>query len=107
MDWLMSHGLSLLYAAIGVAGIGGLLNLILKKFITKNLLEKLESGVEKIGFGLGRSVTLGLAKWKWTKPVWNKIIEPYVITIIRIILLQLLVGLTRGLQSDNPSVKDD
>ena len=91
----------------GIAGFGGLLNIILKKFITKKTLNWLGNGVGACGFGLGVFFTVGLSKWRYTKAVWNKIIEPYVIVFLELIVQKFFGGLIRGLESDNQSLNDD
>ena len=45
--------------------------------------------------------TLGLAKFKWTKKVWNKTIEPYVVDAIDNIVSHGIQEFVRGLRSDN------
>ena len=92
-------------AAVGV--IGMVLNIILKKFVTNKMLENLRSKISVFFKGLGIAVTLGLSKVKYVKSVWNSVIEPYVIILLRTIVISALDGFIMGLETDNPSTKDD
>ena len=83
------------YAGMGVAG--GAVAFALKK---------VPNDVLKAKFGLvcykaGMVCTLGLAKWKWTKSVWNKVIEPWVVDAIDNIVANGISEFVRGLRSDN------
>ncbi len=90
---------------IAGAGVLGLvLNFILKKFVTQGRLDDLGSAIEDGGYYVGKWATLGLSHWPYTKPVWNNIIEPYVVMFVKT-LNQFVTGIVKGLQSDNPSTK--
>ena len=52
-------------------------------------------------YSAGVACTLGLAKFKWTKKVWNKTIEPYVVDAIDNIVSHGIQEFVRGLRSDN------
>ena len=52
-------------------------------------------------YGLGVTVTLGMAKWKFTKPIWNKVIEPYFIDVVDNVLVTGLSKFVEGMRSDN------
>ncbi len=52
-------------------------------------------------YGLGVTCTLGLGKWKWTKGIWNKTIEPWVVDAIDNIVANSINEFVRGLRSDN------
>jgi uncharacterized membrane protein YfcA len=52
-------------------------------------------------YGLGVACTLGLAKWKITKSVWNKTIEPYIIDAVDNIVVTGVSRFVEGLRSDN------
>ncbi len=97
MEWM--------YALAGVAGLGAILSLILKKLITKDLLDKIGNVVNKFFYGIGSVCTLGLAKWKLTKGLWNNVLESYVVILLRTIMMNILDGLIRGLESDNKDTK--
>jgi hypothetical protein len=83
------------YAGAGVVGIG--LAWVLKKIPNKTIKAK----VGRWMFGLGVTVTLGLAKWKWTKGVWNKVVEPYCIDLIDNVVVTGLGKFIEGMRSDN------
>ena len=58
----------------------------------------------KVGYwmyGLGVTVTLGLAKWKYTKSIWNKVMEPYCIDLIDNVVVTGLSKFIEGMRSDN------
>ena len=83
------------YAGMGVAGCA-----------TAWVLKKIPNSTIKAKFGswmynLGVVCTLGMVKWKWTKKVWNKTIEPYFIDAIDIILVTGISKFVDGLRSDN------
>ena len=88
MEWL---GLGL-----GLGGSGVVL-FILKKIPN----EKICSVVESVFSKIGASMTLGLSKWKPTKKVWNKTIEPYFIDLIDNLFGSAVRGLIKGFKSDN------
>ena len=83
------------YAGMGAAGIA-----------TAYVLKKIPNNTIKAKFGswmysLGVVCTLGLGKWKWTKKVWNKTIEPYFVDAIDNILVTGISKFVDGLRSDN------
>ena len=83
------------YAGMGVAGMATAF--VLKKIPNKTIKAKFGSWM----YGLGVLCTLGLGKWKWTKGVWNKTIEPYLIDAIDNILVTGISKFVDGLRSDN------
>ena len=83
------------YAGMGVAGCATAF--ILKKIPNKTIKAKFGSWM----YGLGVVCTLGMGKWKWTKSVWNKTIEPYFIDAIDNILVTGISKFVDGLRSDN------
>lgn len=91
------------WTIIGVSGAGALLGLALKKVLTDNVMSAIGHKSYLFGYGLGVFITGGLAKWKYTKGVWNSIVEPYVLVFFRVILHNLEDGIISGLESDNVS----
>lgn len=83
------------YAGVGVAGV--VTAYILKKIPNKTIKAKFGSWM----YNLGVVCTLGLGKWKWTKKVWNKTVEPYCIDAIDNILVTGIAKFVEGLRSDN------
>ena len=51
---------------------------------------------------LGTVCTLGLSKFKFTAPLWNKYIEPWVIDFITNTIGAAVNGFIAGLRSDTP-----
>lgn len=94
-----------IYALIGVSGLGAVLSLVLKKLITKELLDSIGSFVNKFFCGIGTVCTLGLAKVKFLKGLWNNVFEPYVVILLRTVIMNVLDGFIKGLESDNRDTK--
>ena len=59
-------------------GTAGIVLWVLKKVPN----QEIANIVETFAFGCFRTMTLGLAKWKFTKALWNKTIEPYFIDLL-------------------------
>jgi len=70
---------------------------LLKKIPNRDLY----AWVEKISYCAGVALTLGLSKWRWTRKVWNKTIEPYFVDLLENSFGAALKGLLKGLRSDN------
>ena len=83
------------YAGMGVAGV--VTAFVLKKIPNKTIKAKFGSWM----YSLGVICTLGMGKWKWTKKVWNKTIEPYFVDAIDNILVTGISKFVEGLRSDN------
>ena len=115
LNWIISN----IYLIIGAAGIGGLLAIVLRKFIKKDVLTvKLDNWLRENGKnvqaffgGLGRIVTLNATHWPVVGLVWNKVIEPYLIFAVQLLfkvaiwfIHNAVEGfINRGLLSDNPN----
>ena len=95
-----------LYALIGVGSLGAILSLLLKKLVTKKLLDSIGNIINIFFYELGVICTLGLAKVKFLKGLWNNVFEPYVVILLRTTLMNILDGFIRGLESDNKDTKD-
>ena len=70
------------------------------------LLKRIPNDVikAKVGlamYGMGVGLTLGMSKWRYTKRIWNKTIEPYIIDAIDNILVSGLYKFVEGMRSDN------
>ena len=83
------------YAGAGVAGIG--VAWALKKIPNATIKAK----VGRFMYGLGVTVTLGLSKWKWSKGIWNKVVEPYFIDLVDNVAVTGLGKFIEGMRSDN------
>jgi len=83
------------YASAGVAGV--VVAWVLKKVPNDALKAKFGAFM----YGAGVACTLGLGKWKWTKGIWNKVIEPWVIDAIDNVVVTGVSKFVDGLRSDN------
>ena len=63
--------------------------------------EELYAWVKTCSYAAGVALTLGLSKWKWTKSIWNKTIEPYFVDLIDNTIGAAVKGFVDGLRSDN------
>ena len=81
---------------IAGGGTAGVVLWVLKKVPN----EKLASAVEKTFEGLGKVMTLGLAKWSITKKVWNSTIEPWLVDLVDNVAGGAVRGFIKGLRSD-------
>ena len=97
MEWIAAKlGVEAVqYAAGGAVAIGVAWGL--KKIPNSTI----KSNLGVFMYGAGVACTLGLAKFKWTKKVWNKTIEPYVVDAIDNIVANGIQEFVRGLRSDN------
>ena len=97
MEWLAAKlGVEAVrYAAGGAVAV--VVAFVLKKIPNATIKAKL--GV--VMYSAGVACTLGLAKFKWTKKVWNKTIEPYIVDAIDNIVAHGIQEFVRGLRSDN------
>ena len=89
----------------GVTLLGTLLNLILKQWVTDETIKKWGAAVEKAFSAIGTACTLGLSKMPVFKDIWNNIVEPYVILVLRTVVQNALSGFIKGLMTDNESFK--
>lgn len=94
----MNYGLMTAGSAVSVLIIGRILKLILGKIPTQFLRNKF--GV--LMYGCGCIVTLGLAKWKFSRNFWNSTVEPWIIIFLESLISFGLSEFIRGLRSDNP-----
>ena len=63
--------------------------------------EEICGWVEGTASTLGRCMTLGLSKWKFTKNFWNKTLEPWFIDFFDNFIGGFVRGFIKGLRSDN------
>ena len=97
MEWLVAQ----LGAGAVQYAAGGAVAVVVAWGLKKipNTAIKAKFGV--LMYGAGVACTLGLSKFKWTKKVWNKTIEPYVVDAIDNIVANGIKEFVRGLRSDN------
>ena len=91
LDFLVSNS-----TLIGGVGGGGIVLYILKKIPNESICSVIETTFQS----LGRCMTLGLSKWKFSKGVWNSKIEPWFIDFIDNIFGSIVRGFIKGLRSD-------
>tara|TARA_R100000781_G_C4016677_1_gene105589 strand:+ start:65 stop:346 length:282 start_codon:yes stop_codon:yes gene_type:complete len=92
MDFLMDN-ISLI---VGGGTTGALLFLF--KLIPN---EDLYAWVKTTFYWLGTTMTLGLAKWRYTKKVWNGTIEPWFVDLLTNTIGAAVDGFLSGLKSDD------
>ena len=69
---------------------------VLKRIPNEDIYNWVETG----SYWAGAAMTLGLGKWKFTKKVWNKTIEPYFIDLLDNTAGAAVKGFIKGLRSD-------
>ena len=79
----------------GVGG-GGVLLYILRAIPNDSICSVVETTFES----MGKCMTLGLGKWKFSKKVWNSQIEPWFIDIVDNVFGSMVRGFIKGLRSD-------
>jgi len=85
---------ALQYTAVGVSGV--VVAWALKRVPNKAIKAKFGAFM----YGAGVATTLGLSKFKWTKGLWNKTVEPYVIDAIDNIFVTGVSKFVEGMRSD-------
>ena len=80
----------------GISG-GSIALFILKKIPNEEICKYIEG----LFYGIGSAMTLGLAKWSFSKSLWNKPIEPFFVDLVDNIVGGALRGFLNGLRSDN------
>ena len=85
-----------------VAYAGGGIAVVVAGWIFKKIPNKtIKAKVGRWMYGLGVTVTLGMAKWKYTKSIWNKVVEPYFIDLVDNVLVTGIGKFVEGMRSDN------
>ena len=92
LDFIVSNS-----GMIGGIGGGGIVLYVLKKIPNESICSVVETTFES----LGKVMTLGLGKWKFSKKIWNSQIEPWFIDIVDNIFGSIVRGFIKGLRSDN------
>ena len=78
-------------------GASAIVLFILKKIPNESIYETVESAC----YYAGSILTLGLAKWKLTRKLWNSTIEPYFIDLVDNTIGAFVQGFISGLRSDD------
>jgi len=83
--------------------LGGAVALVVGYILKLIPNEKLAVTFEKLMYGLGVAVTLGISRIKiqWIKTLWQKTIEAYIVDALNNIVVHGLQGFIKGLRSDN------
>ena len=97
LEWLVAKAgvEATQYAAGGLAAAG--LAWAFKKIPNAQIKAK----VGLLTYGAGVACTLGLGKYKFTKKLWNKTMEPYFIDFMDNVFAHGINEFIRGLRSDN------
>jgi len=77
-------------------GTAGIVLWVLKKVPN----DQLANIVETFFFGCGRTMTLGLSRWSFTKKLWNSTIEPWFIDLFDNVIGGAIRGFIKGLRVD-------
>ena len=83
------------------AGVG---TVVIAYVLKKIPNEKLYAFVRAAGWKAGVVVTLGMSRWKWSAPFWEKHIEPWFVDAIRNTVLALVDGFVGGITSDTTTI---
>ena len=75
----------------------GIVLWLLKRIPNEDIFNWVETGA----YWLGSVITLGLGKWKITKGLWNKTIEPYFIDLVDNTVNTFIKNVIKGMKSDN------
>ncbi|MFH1321019.1 MAG: hypothetical protein ABII90_10250 [Bacteroidota bacterium] len=92
------------YSFLSLPFVGMIIGWLLKKYVTQEAYDKLGKWIEKIGFGLGSLITLGMAKF--IPGVWNSSLEPIFFIGLDTITTNFVAGVKRGCMTDNNSLKN-
>ena len=84
--------------SLWLAGGGSAVTLWVLKKIPNDTIKSL---VFNIFYRIGVVATLGFAKWKLTKSIWNSVMEPYFVDVIDNVGKSAVDGIIKGLRSDN------
>jgi hypothetical protein len=77
-------------------GTAGIVLWVLKKVPN----DQIASIVETFFYGCGRTMTLGLSKWSFTKKFWNSTVEPWFIDLVDNTAGACVRGFIKGLRVD-------
>jgi uncharacterized membrane protein YfcA len=88
-------GKAVAYAGAGIAG-------VIAAWVLKRIPnDVLKAKFGRFMYGAGVACTLGLAKFRWTKGIWQKYLEPWVVDAIDNIVVNGIAKFVEGLRSDN------
>lgn len=94
MDYVKAIGTS---GSLWIAIVSGVLVVILKKIPNKKIYNLTFNFFKKLGI----FSTVGLNRWKWSAPFWEKYIEPWFIDFIQNTVGAATNGYIEGLRTNN------
>lgn len=97
---LESLGSLILSKATAYAG-AGLATVVVAWLLKRMPNDYIKAKFGAFMYGAGVACTLGLAKFRWTKGVWNSLVEPYVIDLIDNVVVTGVSRFVEGMRSDN------
>ena len=77
-------------------GTAGIILWVLKKVPNKEICAL----VETFFYGCGKTMTLGLSKWDFTRKFWNSTVEPWFIDLVDNVVGGAVRGFIKGLRVD-------
>ena len=77
-------------------GTAGVLLWVLRKIPNDDIC----AFIETMFYGIGKAMTLGLSKWKFTRTFWNSTIEPWFIDLVDNLIGGAIRGFIEGLRVD-------
>ena len=80
---------------------GSIIGFILLRVLRRIPNDKIKKFVGKWMKRAGVLMTLGMSRWKYTAPFWNKTIEPWFIDLIDNVVAHGIQEFIKGLKSDN------
>ena len=81
---------------IASGGAVGIVLWVLKKVPNDYIAEMIET----FFYACGKTITLGMSKWRFTRQFWNKTIEPWFIDLVDNVVGSAIRGFIRGLRVD-------
>ena len=97
IEMITAWGIGKISAYVGGSILAFIVTWILKEIPNQDIKDFVTRWAKRAGI----FVTLGLSKWKWTAPFWNKTIEPWLIDLIENVVHSAVRGFILGLRSDN------
>tara|TARA_Y100000310_G_scaffold335313_1_gene416979 strand:- start:399 stop:707 length:309 start_codon:yes stop_codon:yes gene_type:complete len=97
VDWLLN--------AVGIQAvqysIGGIACIVAGWVLKRIPNEVIKAKLGLLAYSAGVACTLGLSKWKFSKHIWGKVVEPFFIDLIDNVVGNSVQKFIDGLRSDN------
>lgn len=97
MEMLISWATSQVALYVG----GSILVVILTWILKKVPSEKIRKAIYTLFFKIGVGISTAANSWRFTKPIWENALEPWLIGFLDMIFVAIPAGLFDGLRSDN------